>query len=188
MYPPPEVRTSNAELLGSTTGIILTAVVAVTGLVVLIGAVFWADAHPDTRRLKVRRRGEVSGSGPRGEISAGQGNSPWERIEHRHVPQGGHPHGKPASWVLVAAVVAAFSIGGVAIIEHAWWLLWTCAGIVVLAIPAGKVIGIMKDTVSWGSTPAATHDSPPGGDAENQRRDAEHQPGQPVPIRRAGTG
>lgn len=76
MYQPPDVRTSDAELLGTTRG-----------------------------------------------------------IEHRHVPERGHPHGKPASWVLVAVVIAAFSIGGMAIIEHAWWLLWTCAGIVVLCHP-----------------------------------------------------
>jgi hypothetical protein len=147
-------------LVGTTAGIILTAVVAILGLVVLIGAVFWADAHPDTRRLRVRRRGQIAGSGPRGEISAGQGGRPWEQIEHRHVPEGGHPHGKPASWALVAVVIAAFAVGGVAIIEHAWWLLWTCVGSVVLALPAGKMVGIMNDTVSWGSTPEATQDSP----------------------------
>jgi hypothetical protein len=167
VYPPPEIRTSNTELLGTTAGIILTAVVAVLCLVALLGAVFWADAHPDTRRLRGRRRGELSGSGPRREISAGQGERPWEQIEHRHVPEGGHPHGKPASWVLVAVVVAAFTIGGVAIIEHAWWLLWTCAGVAVLAIPAGKVVGIMSDTVSWGSTQGATQDS--GQDQEGDR-------------------
>jgi hypothetical protein len=176
VYPPPEVRTSHAELLGTTTGIILTAVVAILGLAALIGAVFWADAHPDTKHLNMRRRGELSGSGPRGEISAGQGEQPWERIEHRHVPAGGHPHGKPASWVLVAVVVAAFAVGGVAIIEHVWWLVWTCAGAAVLAIPAGKLVGIMNDTVSWGSTPAATQDSP---------QDPEAEPGrdQPAPTR-----
>ncbi len=59
------------------------------------------------RRLKVRRQGEISGSGPTGEISTGQGGRPWEQVEHRHVPEGGHPHGKAASWVLVAVVIAA---------------------------------------------------------------------------------
>jgi hypothetical protein len=159
MHPSPEITTSNAELLGTTTGIILTAVVAVAGLAAMLGLVFWADAPPDTRRLKIRRQGEISGSGPTGQISTGQGDRPEERIEDRHVPQGGHPHGKPASWVLVAMVIAAFTTGGIAIIAHAWWLVWTCAGIIVLAVPAGKVVGIMDDTVSWGSTPAAAHDS-----------------------------
>jgi hypothetical protein len=121
--------TAKAELLGTTTGIILTAVVAVAGLVALI------------------------------------------------APEGGHPHGRPASWVLVAVVVAVFATGGLAIIGHAWWLMWTCAGVIVLAIPAGKIIGIMDETVAWGSTPAATHDP-----AQDQETD----PGrdQPVPARR----
>jgi hypothetical protein len=56
-------------------------------------------------------------------------------------------HGRPASWALVAVVIAAFAVGGAAIIEHLWWLFWVCAGVVVLAVPAGKVIGIMDDTV-----------------------------------------
>jgi hypothetical protein len=172
VHSPPEIKTSNVELLGTTAGMILTAVVAVVGLAAMVGCVFWADAQPDTRRLKVRRRGEISGSGPTGEISTGQGDRPWEQIEHRHVPEGGHPHGKPASWLLVAVVIAAFITGGIAIIAHAWWLLWTCIGIVVLAIPAGKVVGIMDDTVAWGATPAAVRDSSQAPEAD---------PGRPPP-------
>jgi hypothetical protein len=74
-------------------------------------------------------------------------------------------------------VVAAFTTGGLAIIAHAWWLMWTCAGICLLALPAGKIIGIMNETVAWGSTPAATHDP-----AHDQQAD----PGrdQPEPARR----
>ncbi len=48
--------------------------------------------------------------------------------------------------------------GGLAIIMHTWWLLWASLGVVVLAVPVGKVIGIMDDTVAWGSTQAATHE------------------------------
>jgi hypothetical protein len=87
--------------------------------------------------------------------SPGQGDTPWEHVEDRHVPEGGHPHGKPSSWVLVSIVMLAFAVGGLALITHAWWLFWTCAGIVLLSIPAGKAIGIMNDTIAWGSTPAA---------------------------------
>jgi hypothetical protein len=144
----------------------MTAVVAIVGLAVLLGAVFWADGQPDTRRMKARRRGKASGSGP-AEISAGQGPRPLEQLEDRHVPQEGHPHGKPASWALVTVTTAAFITGGAAIIAHAWWLLWACTGIVVLAVPAGKMIGIMDDTVAWGSTPAATDD--PAQDPEAER-------------------
>jgi hypothetical protein len=46
MYPPPELRTSQAELLGTTAGIIITFIVATAGLVIMIGMVFWAAAHP----------------------------------------------------------------------------------------------------------------------------------------------
>ncbi len=161
MYPPPESRTSHAELLGTTTEMILTAVVAILGLAALLGMVFLADGLPPAMRMTVRRD-RTSPSGPAEEISAGQGGRPWEQIEDRHVPEGGHPHGKPASWVLVAVVITAFIAGGAAIITHAWWLLWACTAIVVLAVPAGKVIGIMDDTVAWGSTPAATHEPPQG--------------------------
>lgn len=160
MYPP-EVRTSKVQLLGTTTGMILTAVVAILGLAVLLGMVFLADGLPHTKRLKARRPGGASGSRPPGEIPAGQGQRPLEQIEDRHVPEGGHPHGKPASWVLVAVVTAASVTGGISIITHTWWLLWACIAIVVLAIPVGKMIGIMDDTVDWGSTPAATSDPQP---------------------------
>jgi hypothetical protein len=146
---------------------ILTAVAAVLGLALLIGGVFWAALPPDTgRRLRIPRRDETSGRGTNPEISPGQGDNPRERLEERHVPEGGHSHGKPASWVLVAVVLAAFTTGGLAIIVHAWWLMWTCLGICLLAIPAGKIVGIMDETVSWGSTPAATNDS-----AHNQELD-----------------
>ncbi len=68
---------------------------------------------------------------------------------YREEPIGGHPHrhGKPRSWVLVGVVIAAFCAGGVAVIWHLWVLFWVCAGLVVLSVPVGKLIGIMDDTV-----------------------------------------
>ena len=160
MYPPPELRTSQVELLGTTTGMILTAVVAILGLAVLLGMVFLADGLPPAVRAKLRRGGPSGGRGNR-EIPDGQGQRPWEQMEGRHVPEGGHTHGKPASWILVTVVMAASLTGGLSIIAHAWWLLWACIAIAVLAVPAGKMIGIMDDTVDWGSTPAATADLQP---------------------------
>jgi hypothetical protein len=191
MSPPPEVGTSQEELLGTTTGIILTVIVAVIGLAVLLIPMFWAAGHPNTRRPAARQRpgkihGAVQTDDPRsvtrrrddnreGDVAGsagdagGQGHWPSERLEDRHVPEGGNPHGKPSSWALVAAVTAAFITGGLAIITHTWWLLWACSGIVVLAIPAGKAIGIMDDTVAWGSNPAATHDPPQDPEADPGR-------------------
>jgi hypothetical protein len=173
MYPPPAIRTSHAELLGTTAGLILTAVAAVAGLAAMIGAVFLADAQPGSRR-----RGEPNGNSPGAGISFGPGGTPAEQIEHRHVPEGGHPHGKPASWALVAVVIAAFTAGGAAIIAHAWWLVWTCTAIIVLAVPAGKVAGIMNDTVGGDSTPPAAAHGPP------QHQGADSPRGQRPPARR----
>src|SRR5258708_32748228 len=69
---------------------------------------------------------------------------------------GGHHnlHGRPASWALVAVITAAFVAGGFAVVFHLWVLFWVCLGIVLLSIPAGKVVGIMADTVLAGN-PAA---------------------------------
>ena len=66
---------------------------------------------------------------------------------------GGHSslHGRPASWALVAVITAAFIAGGFAVVFHLWWLFWVGVGVVVLAIPAGKVVGIMGDTVLAGN-------------------------------------
>ena len=43
-----------------------------------------------------------------------------------------------------------FIAGGLAVVSHLWWLFWVCLGVTVLSVPAGKVIGIMNDTVLAG--------------------------------------
>jgi hypothetical protein len=43
--------------------------------------------------------------------------------------------------VLVALVLAAFAGGGVALILDIWWLFWASAAVVLVSVPAGKVIG-----------------------------------------------
>jgi len=63
--------------------------------------------------------------------------------------EGGQAHGRPRSWLLVAVVLAAFVAGGVALIAQLWWLFWVCAAAVVLSPAAGRLIGIMNDTVAW---------------------------------------
>lgn len=77
---------------------------------------------------------------------------------------GGHayPHGRPRSWVLVAVVIAAFCAGGAAIIAHVWPLFWACAGVALLSLPAGKVIGILDDTVEVGVDDAVEVGAWPG--------------------------
>ena len=82
---------------------------------------------------------------------------PTELGQPARRPQtSGHPHGRRSSWLLVTAVVLAFAFGGVALVLHLWWLFWACAAVVLLAIPVGKAIGIMNDTVAWETTAALT--------------------------------
>jgi hypothetical protein len=59
MSPPPTIYTPPSELDGTLAGIIVTAVVASLALVMLIGMVYWADSHPDTRKPKALRSEEA---------------------------------------------------------------------------------------------------------------------------------
>ena len=89
---------------------------------------------------------ELHTEGPSEHGTAPGNHEPGER------PLGGHEHvhGRPVSWVLVAVLVAAFIAGGLAIVNQLWWLFWVCPAVAVLSVPAGKVIGIMNDTVVAG--------------------------------------
>jgi hypothetical protein len=58
----------------------------------------------------------------------------------------------------VAVIIAAFAAGGVALIIQSWPMFFACVGVVALSIPVGKLIGIMDDTVSWGSSPGLDDD------------------------------
>ena len=99
-------------------------------------------------------------------MTADQGpGGPHELGPPARRPQAhGNPHGKRSSWALVIAVVLAFAFGGVALGIHQWWLFWTCAGVVLLALPVGRMIGIMNDTVEWETSAALTESAaePPG--------------------------
>jgi hypothetical protein len=158
----------HTKLLGITTGIIATAVAGVILLVLMLAPVFWADARPDVRRpgqprpVRPPRRPRA---GLRGRTaipaSEGQGPRPTERPGDRHVRPGGSHHGRPASWAVVSVMTVAFITGGVALIIHAYWLVWTCVGVVVLGGLAGLAVGIMDDTIEWGSSEAAQADDGP---------------------------
>lgn len=79
------------------------------------------------------------------------GTAPGERLPGEAAIDG-HPHlhGRPVSWVLAGVLVAAFIAGGLAIVNHLWLLFWVCLGVTVPSVPAGKVVGIMNDTVLAG--------------------------------------
>ena len=80
--------------------------------------------------------------------AAEQGTAPGSHMPGER-PIGGHEHlhGRPVSWVLVGVLIVAFIAGGLAIVNQLWWLFWVCLGATILSVPAGKVIGIMNDTV-----------------------------------------
>jgi hypothetical protein len=63
---------------------------------------------------------------------------------YREEPAGEQP-GRPRSWVPVGIAIAALYAGGVAVIVHQWALFWACAGLVVLAVPVGRMIGVVHD-------------------------------------------
>jgi hypothetical protein len=102
-----------------------------------------------------------------------------------------HRHGRPTSWALVVVVLLVFITGGFAIVFRLWPLFWVCAGIFLLSVPAGKVMGIMNDTVGVeepldDTRPATDQGScaepgvqvKPGEARPGQARQAEARPGQ----------
>jgi hypothetical protein len=107
-------------------------------------------------------------------------DDPGRRPVERAV--GGHSshYGRPRSWILVGVVIAAFCAGGAAIIVHLWPLFWACAGVVVLSVPAGKIIGIMDDTVEVQGIEVPDAEVP---DQEAQGPEAQGQKAQGVEAR-----
>jgi hypothetical protein len=85
----------------------------------------------------------------------GQATAPGQHLPgEQPIGDHGHLHGKPASWVLVAVIITAFVAGAAAVVDEAWPLFWVCLAIVVLSVPAGKLVGIMGDTVLQGDPEA----------------------------------
>jgi hypothetical protein len=68
------------------------------------------------------------------------------------------------AWIVTAVIVAAFIIGGIALIVHAWWLFWVAVAIFVVGVVAGRLTHIM-DEVSEYSLPGKGQ----GGDPETTR-------------------
>lgn len=82
--------------------------------------------------------------------------------EPQTLGERGRAHGKPSSWVLVAVIIGASVTAGAALVAHLWPLFWACVAVVGVSIPAGKIIGIMDDTMTWGHAPPIEHQSPGG--------------------------
>jgi hypothetical protein len=74
-------------------------------------------------------------------------SSTWVPQPQQTIAGRAERHGRTSSWILVFVVIATFCVGGAAIIAHLWWLFWACVGVVVVAVLAGKLVGIMDDAV-----------------------------------------
>jgi hypothetical protein len=59
MSPPPTIYTPPSELDGTIAGIVITAVVATLGVVILIGMVYRANSHPAIRTHRAPERRET---------------------------------------------------------------------------------------------------------------------------------
>jgi hypothetical protein len=59
MSQPPTINTTPAELNGTITGMIITAIVAAVGLAVLIGLVYGPNNHPDVKQPRAQQRPET---------------------------------------------------------------------------------------------------------------------------------
>ena len=132
----------------------MTAVVAILGLAVLLGMVFLADALPQP---SARRYGGVipAATARSGRSLTVKVTGPGNSLKAGSSPRGLSP------W---QARILGTRHRGHGRFGHR-------IAIVVLAIPAGKMIGIMDDTVDWGSTPAATADPQPPGPQADRGRD-----------------
>ena len=64
------------------------------------------------------------------------------------VPGSAHQtvHGRPVSWVSVGIIMAAFLVGGLALVTGPeWWLFWVSVGMAVAGGLLGLATHIMDD-------------------------------------------
>jgi len=103
------------------------------------------EQRPGTEDSGDGRESHLTGSPS---IDAEWSGGASEELPHSRTLEGS-PHGKAKSWAVVTTAFLAFAVGGVALVLHAWVLLWVCVAVIVLMIPAGIAVRIMEDTVGW---------------------------------------
>lgn len=70
---------------------------------------------------------------------------------HPSAAHGSHGHNTtPAAWVLVAVLIAAFIMGGIALIYWNWPLFWAAIAVVAIGVVVGWAIGIMEMVTEYG--------------------------------------
>lgn len=82
--------------------------------------------------------------------------------EPRPLSKRGHTHGRPSSWTVVGVIIGSVIVGSVALIFDIWPLLYAMAGVFVLGVIGGRVVGIMDDTVTYTEAPKRQYRAPRG--------------------------
>jgi hypothetical protein len=99
--------------------------------------------------------------------------NPVPESEPHPLSSRGRAHGKLSSWLLVIAVLVAFTGGGIAMIMQSWVLFWVCAAVVIVSVPMGRVIRIMDDTMQWTHAVPADYEGNVTLEATRRRRHEE---------------
>ena len=92
-----------------------------------------------------RRAMDLHTHGPGDDASAAGDEQPIGGCSHRY--------GKPASALLVTVIIVAFVGGAFAVLDEAWPLFWVGLAVLVLSVPASRLIGLVRDAVRAGSLP-----------------------------------
>jgi hypothetical protein len=74
---------------------------------------------------------------------ASTGQQPAKVVHHDRPVKHVH-HGRTlAAWVGTTIAMVAFIVGGIAVVIQNWTLFWICAGLIVVALIATKVLQVM---------------------------------------------
>ena len=95
--------------------------------------------------------GSVAGLGS-GAVSTGTAAAAGEQVVPFVSQVPGTPvsfpsfHGRTVSWVAVSLIMAAFLVGGLALVfGPLWWLFWASLGLAVVGLLMSAGIGIFED-------------------------------------------
>jgi hypothetical protein len=74
---------------------------------------------------------------------ASTGQQPAKVVHHDRPVKHVH-HGRTiAAWTGTTIAMVAFIVGGIAVVIQNWTLFWVCAGLLVVALIATKVLQVM---------------------------------------------
>lgn len=76
---------------------------------------------------------------------------------------GNEGHGATlGGWVATVVIIAGFTLGGVALVIHTWWLFWASVAICVVGGVVARAVNIMEQVTEYDMpTPEQTGERPP---------------------------